>query len=165
MADWEIKKPLGQCYGTGEQFEDNQEYFAALVETDEGFQRRDYSVEYWQQNKPEVYCFWKSKMGSPEQKRKMFIDDDMLLAFFERLEKETDTEKINFRFVLTLILMRKRILKYDNSRMEDGKEIWTLKIKGRPGETAEVLNPNLTEDQVEQLSSQIGRIMQVDDFD
>ena len=36
MADWEIKKSLGQCFGTDEVFEVGQKYFAALVETAEG---------------------------------------------------------------------------------------------------------------------------------
>ncbi len=91
----------------------------------------------------------------------MFIDDDMLMAFFDRLGTETDPEKINFRFVLTLVLMRKRKLKYDNSRTEDGKEIWQLKVAAQQ-RTVEVVNPNLTEDKIEELSSQVGQILQVE---
>ena len=46
MADWEIKKPLGYCYGTDRKLGTGEEYFAALVETDDGFERRDFSVDY-----------------------------------------------------------------------------------------------------------------------
>jgi hypothetical protein len=67
--------------------------FSALVQAETGLERRDYSVEYWQQSKPEVYCFWKSKMGNPELKKKLFVDDDMLMAFFERLASETEPER------------------------------------------------------------------------
>ena len=31
-----------------------------------------------------------------------------------------------FRFVLGLILMRKRIIVYENTRYEEGKEIWSV---------------------------------------
>lgn len=161
MADWEIKKSLGQCYGSGRDFEIGQEYFAALVQTPEGFERRDYSQEFWEQQTPEVYCFWKTKMPDPEKKRQIFVDDEMLMTFFERLAEETDQEKINFRFVLTLVLMRKRKLKYDSSETKDGTEIWTLKVTGQD-RTVDVINPELAEDQIEQLSSQIGQILQVD---
>ena len=161
MAEWEIKKTLGECFGSGGVFEVGQEYFAALVESDQGLERRDYSVEYWDQNKPETYCFWKTKMADVEQKKKLFVDDEMLMAFFERLTEETAEEKINFRFVLTLILMRKRKLKYDSSRIEDGKEVWSLRVTGQDRHV-EVVNPNLTEEQIEQLSGQMGEIMQVD---
>jgi len=161
MVEWEINKPLGQCWGSGTKIEYGQEYFGALVETEEGLQRRDYCAEYWQNEKPDVFCFWKTKFPNPDQKKQIFVDDDMLMAFFERLEKETEPEKINFRFVLALILMRKRRLKYDETKIEDGNEIWRLRIVGDK-QIAEVVNPHLDEEQIEQLSSQIGQILQTD---
>jgi hypothetical protein len=161
MAEWEIEKTIGQCYGTGLKFEVGQEYFAALVETEQGFQRRDYSVEYWEENKPSVYCYWKTKMTVPGQKRKLFVDDDMLMTFFERLAEETDPERINFRFIITLVLMRRRRLKYNSSRIENGTELWTLRVTAQD-RTVEVVNPDLTEDKIEQLSCQISQILQVD---
>jgi hypothetical protein len=120
MDEWEIEKPLGQCWGSGRKIECGEEYFAALVETDEG------------------------------------------LPFFERLAEETEQEKINFRFVLTLILMRKRRLKYDSSKLEDDKDIWRLKVVGSDKEFADVINPHLDEGQIEQLSSQLSQILQVE---
>ena len=161
MADWEIQKTLGQCWETGKKFEPGCEYFAALAETEEGLQRRDYSVEFWQERKPQVYCFWKTKMGEEGKKKKLFVDDDMLMTFFERLSEETDPEKLNFRFVLTLVLMRKRILKYNSSRKDNGREIWQLRVTGQ-NRTVEVADPHLTEDKIEQLTAQVGLILQVD---
>lgn len=161
MAEWEIKKTLGQCCGTGREFRIDEEYFAALVETEKGLERRDFCAEYWETEKPDVYCFWKTRMPNPEQKKKVFVNDEMLMAFFDRLENETDEDKVNFRFVLTLILMRKRKLKYDACRIEDTQEIWTLKVTGQD-RTADVVNPHLTEDQIEGLSNQMGQILQTD---
>ncbi len=161
MDDWQIDKPLGQCYGTGRQIEPGREYFAALVEIENGFQRRDFSAEYWEQNKPDVYCYWKTKLPHPDQKKKLFVDDDMLTTFFERLENETDTEKVNFRFVITLVLMRRRRLKYDSSRTENDREIWRLRLTGTQ-EYVDVIKPDLDQQQIEQLASQIGQILQAD---
>ena len=161
MDEWEIDKPLGQCWGSGKKIEYGEEYFGALVETDEGLERRDFCADYWQEQKPDVFCYWKTKLPHPDQKKHIFVDDEMLMAFFERLGKETEQEKINFRFVLTLILMRKRRLKYDSSETRADKEIWRLRITGE-NQFVEVVNPHLDEEQIEQLSSQIGEILQVD---
>jgi hypothetical protein len=161
MDEWEIDKPLGQCYGTGRKIEHGQEYFAALVETPEGLRRRDFCADYWQQQKPDVFCYWKTKLPESGRKKQLFVDDQMLMAFFDRLANETEQEKLNFRFVLMLILMRKRLLKYDSSRTEDDKEIWRLRIVGEEKFT-EVVNPHLDEGQIEQLSSQLSDILQVD---
>ena len=161
MQEWEIDRPLGQCCGTGRKIEAGEEYFAALVETEDGLQRRDFCADYWQSKKPDVFCYWKSKLPKPDQKKQIFVDDEMLMAFFERLERESEQEKINFRFVLALVLMRKRRLKYDSSRVEDDKEVWRLRIAGEK-QFVDVVNPHLDEEQIEQLSSQIGEILQVE---
>ena len=161
MSELEIDKPLGQCYGTGKKIEYGEEYFGSLVETEQGLERRDFCTDYWQNENPDVFCFWKTKFPDPDQKKQIFVDDDMLMAFFERLEKETEQEKINFRFVLALILMRKRRLKYDDTKNDDGKEIWQLRVVGEK-HIVEVINPHLDEEQIEQLSSQIGQILHTD---
>jgi hypothetical protein len=163
MADWEIQKTLGRCWETDTVFEVDTEYYAALVDTAEGMERRDYSIEYWQEHKPEVFCFWKTKMVAEEDKKKknLFVDDDMLMTFFERLTEETDPEKVSFRFVLMLVLMRKRILKYKSSTVEGDSEKWLLRVTGQDREV-EVVDPKLTEDKIEQLTAQMGVILQVD---
>ena len=161
MDEWEIDKPLGQCSGSGKKIEYGEEYFAALVETDQGLARRDFCADYRQAKSPDVFCHWKTKLPRPDQKKHIFVDDEMLMAFFERLEQEREQEKINFRFVLALILMRKRRLKYDSSETQDNKEIWRLRVVGGK-ETVEVINPHLDEEQIKQLSSQLSEILQVD---
>ena len=161
MDEWEIDKPLGQCSGSGKKIEYGEEYFAALVETEEGLARRDFCADYWLAEKPDVFCYWKTRLPRPDEKKHIFVDDEMLMAFFERLERESEQEKINFRFVLALILMRKRRLKYDSSKVEGDKEIWRLRITANK-EFVEVINPHLDEEQIEQLTSQIGEILQTD---
>jgi hypothetical protein len=161
MADWEINRPLGQCCGSGKKIGCGEDYYGALVETEQGLVRRDFSDEYWEREKPPVFCFWKTKLAAPNEKKQLFVSDDMLMAFFERLAHETDPEKVNFRFVLALVLMRKRRLKYDGTKMDEGHETWCLRVAGDK-DLVEVVNPHLDENQIEVLTSQIGQILQAD---
>jgi len=161
MSEWEINRPLGQCSGTERKIEYGEEYFAALVETDQGLQRRDFCADYWESQKPDVFCYWRTKLPESGQKKQLFVNDQMLMAFFERLEKETEQEKIDFRFVLALILMRKRLLKYDATRNENDTEIWRLRIVGDKN-IVEVINPHLDEEKIEHLSGQISEILQTE---
>ena len=57
--------------------------------------------------------------------------------------------------------MRKRYFKYDETKNEDGNEIWRLRVVGEK-DFVEVTNPHLDEEQIEQLSSQLGEILQTD---
>ena len=162
MSDWEIARSAGECFGTGEQIEYGQEYFAALVESEEGLVRRDFCSDYWERQKPDVFCYWKTKLPESGKKKELFVDEEMLISFFERLAQETESEKVNFRFVLGLILMRKRRLKYDSTKIEGGNEIWRLRVVGGDRDFVEVLNPQLDEEEIADLSSQVGEILQVE---
>ncbi len=161
MSDWEIKKPLGCCSGSNKEILPGDEYFAALIETNQGLERHDYCKEYWQENHPEVFYFWKAIMPDPNQKKSIFIDDDTIMTFFNRLADEEDAEKINFRFVLCLMLMRKRRLKYVSSEVQDERELWLLNVAGEK-RTTQVVNPNLREEQIEELTDNLGQILQIE---
>jgi hypothetical protein len=161
MATWDIYKPSGECAATGTKIEFGDEYYGALVDSEEGLIRKDFCAAYWDQEKPDVYCHWKTRLPHPNQKKKVFVDDEMLMAFFDRLENDDDQERVNFRFVLALILMRKRRLKYDNSVIREGHEIWTLRVTGEKRQV-EVDNPHLDEAQIEQLSQQMSQVLNAD---
>jgi hypothetical protein len=97
-------------------------------------------------------------MPRAEQKKKVFVDDQVLCELFERLGSATEPNKLNFRFVLGLILMRKRMIVYEDTRVEDGREIWSVRFKGRD-DRLDLLNPKLDESQVHEVSTQLGQIL------
>ena len=97
-----------------------------------------------------MFSFWKTKIPEPSQKKKLFVDDSVLINLFERLAEEKEELKVNFRFVLSLILMRKRRLKYEDSRRDGTREIWSMRFV-RETETHDVFNPQLTEEQIQEV--------------
>jgi len=54
--------------------------------------------------------------------------------------------------------MRKKMLVYETSRVEDGKDIWVLHFKGRE-DKLDLLDPKLDEAQVSEVSQQLGQIL------
>ena len=159
MEQWEIQRSEGLCKGTGRKMEPGEEYYAALVDNKTCFERIDFCLEYWQDQQPEVFSFWKTRMPLPNQKKKLFVDDSVLINLFERLAEQTDPIKLNFRFVLALILMRKKILKYEDTSKEGGREIWKMRFV-RETKIHEVTNPNLDEEQIQQVSQELSTILQ-----
>src|SRR5258706_14007164 len=97
-------------------------------------------------------------MLGAEPKRRIFVDDEVLCALFERLADTAEPSKLNFRFVLGLILMRKRMLVYEGTRREGDREIWSMRFRGRE-DKLDLLNPHLTEEQVGDVSRQLGEIL------
>ena len=169
MAQWDVAKTLGVCAGCSQTLQPRQEYYAALVEETgnspeapeqqtNGFVRRDYCDACWERFAPEVFCFWKTHLPQPQEKQRLLVDDAVLLDIFERLAGTDERAKINFRFVLALILMRKRILKYRQTDYRNGQEFWVMG-QVREQTRHEVLNPNLDDAQIEEVSEQLSSIL------
>jgi hypothetical protein len=159
-AGYEVSRPHGKCLVTGVTIEPGTRFMAALRETPAGFERLDVSLDAWPTfDRKDVLAFWQTVMPSPQQTRKkLFVDDQVLCELFERLAQAVEPAKLNFRFVLGLILMRKRMIIYESSRVEDGREIWEVRFKGRE-QRLDLLNPQLDEQQVSEVSQQLGEIL------
>jgi hypothetical protein len=156
---YDVARPLGKCAVTGNAIEPGAKFMAALRETPAAFDRVDVSLEAWPQfDRTGLLAFWQTVMPRPEQRKKIFVDDQVLCELFERLGEATEPTKLNFRFVLGLILMRKRMLVYETSRTENDREIWSMRFKGRE-EKLDLVNPKIDEAQVQQVSEQLGEIL------
>jgi hypothetical protein len=119
----------------------------------------DVSLGAWERfDRAGVLAHWQTVMPRPEQKQKLFVDDQVLCELFERLGSTTDPSKLSFRFVLGLILMRKRMIIYESSSVQDSREIWLVRFKGRD-DRLELINPRLDEQQVLEVSQQLSEIL------
>ena len=132
---------------------------AALRETSLGFERVDISLPHWDKfDRKDLIAFWQTSMPRHEQKKKIFVDDGVLCELFDRLGSVTEPNKLSFRFVLGLILMRKRLLVYENTRHEQGRDIWCVRPKGRE-DKLDLVDPKLDEQQMMDVSKQLGEIL------
>ena len=157
---YDVPRPAGTCAVSGRTIEPGEKFFAVVRETPTGLERVDVCPEAWGQfDHRDVLGFWQTTMPRPEQKpKKLFVDDEVLGTLFERLADTGEPAKLNFRFVLGLILMRKRMLVYEETRYDGGREIWSVRFKGRE-DRLDLLNPKLDEQQVTEVSQQLGEIL------
>jgi hypothetical protein len=57
--------------------------------------------------------------------------------------------------------MRKRLLKYEQTVQQADQELWLMRLKGQD-QPQRVVNPQLGEEQIEQVSQQLGAILNED---
>jgi hypothetical protein len=126
----------------------------------------------------EMFSYWKTTVPVPQQQKKLLVDDTVLVDVFQRMEGKTEPQEVRFRFVLALILMRKRLLKYEGKEetawsepQADGgasapqrPEIWRMLPKatepgGGWGAPVQVVDPHLTAEQIAEVSQQLSAIL------
>ena len=158
---WELETSTGKCAATGRSLEEGEEYCTVLFEDGETFKRVDYSLEGWQGPPEGAFCHFKTRVPVKEKRKKLLVDNEVLVGFFHRLADETEPVRLQFRFVLALILMRKRLLRYDRSTVEDSQEIWQMTLT-HDQTTHQVINPRLTDSEIEGVSQQLSAILHGD---
>jgi hypothetical protein len=114
-----------------------------------------------------MFSFWRTTVPEPQQKKKLLVDDSVLMDVFQRMEGKSEPQEIRFRFVLALILMRKRLLKYEgmeelppvtDSMAPKPPETWRMLPKGTEA-PVHVINPHLTAEQITEVSQQLSAIL------
>lgn len=161
MADYDIAHLTGVCAETNRTLGPGEEFHAVLFETATGFERRDYSAEAWNGPPSGYFSHWKSRVPRKEEKRQLLVDPDTMTNLFLRLATHAEEVKQHFRFVLSLILMRKRILKYHETVQREGREFWKMQL-AQDQSIHEVLNPRMTDEQIEAVSRELGAILHGD---
>ncbi|HEX8914032.1 MAG TPA: hypothetical protein VF796_16915 [Humisphaera sp.] len=159
-GQWAVPKPGGVCGVSGRAIAPGERFMAAVRESPTGIERVDVAAEHWDAaDKTDMLASWHAVMPKGEEKKKLFVDDEVLCTLFERLADATEPAKVNFRFVLGLILMRKRLVLYDGTRHEpDGRDVWVVRMRGRQ-DTLELVDPKLNAEQTLEVSQQLGQVL------
>ncbi len=160
MADWEFGRTSGRCAVSGRELAEGEEFYAVLFDRNGTLERVDYSLGSWAGPPEGAFCFWRSRVPVREKKKVVWVDDDVLINLFVRLADEKDELKIRFRFVLALLLMRKRLLKYEQTMRDGDREHWQMRFVRDPsGGVHLVENPQLSDAQIEAISAQLRAIL------
>ncbi len=161
QQQWEVEPAVGRCASTGRPIEEGEEFYSVLFEDGDSFKRADYCLDSWEKPPEGAFCHFKSRVPVKEKKKQLLVNNDVLTSFFMRLEEETEAVRVQFRFVIALMLMRKRILRYEGSVVEDAAEVWEMTLT-RDHSKHRVVNPRLTDDQIEGVSKQLSAILHED---
>jgi hypothetical protein len=154
--EYQIQPNTRRCAVTGRELQPGERYFAALIEAGDQFARRDYSAEAWQGPPAGAFSFWCGRVPPPEEKARPRFDDDLLVECFHRLDGQTDPGRVNFRYVVALLLVRRRRFKLEVGAESAG----TITVRcARTGERYAVTNPQLSEDEMLQVQDEVFQVL------
>lgn len=154
MIDYQIQPSTRRCTVTGRDLKPGDKVYSVLLQEEGRLVRKDFSAEAWQGPPTGAFSFWVSKVIAPESKRRLPINDDLLLDFFQQLEGQSEPAKVNVRYVLALLLMRRRRLRFEETTAEAGQEILVLHCS-RTGDSYRVANPGLTAGELEAVQQDV----------
>ena len=160
-TDWTIQGRSHVCAVTGRQFEDGEYFYTLLYYEKAEFRREDVCEEAFKARNENLqpFSFWRSKYEPAavvvETVSKQTAED-LLRKYME----ENEPALANARYILALMLERKRILKEREVKRNEDGALTRVYEHAKTGEVFVIPDPELRLDQVaevqQQVASQLG---------
>lgn len=158
IQDWRIKTRSHQCQKSGRPFDDGEIIFTALFESpdDDGrFDRRDFCADAWDDARRESppFSFWRSTYEPPaaDPPRPEVVAREGAESLLRRLIDEDQTTTENARYILAVMLERKKLLRETDARETADGGLLRIYEHAKTGEVLIVADPQLHLDEVEQI--------------
>jgi len=120
--DYEVQHSARCCSSTGREFAPGETYYSVLVAEDAETRRYDYAAEAWRGPPAEAIGWWKSQIPDRKAAKKHWAPNDVMLDFWDELADQP--EKQDMRYVLTLLLIRRRVLRMEEEKHnQEGQEV------------------------------------------
>ena len=154
MQDYNVK-PVGRtCAATGKDLVPGSLCHSVLVEKDGVMMRLDYSQEGWNPAPAGRLAHWRCEVPEQAVGAKKTLDVDELMRQFEQFSEEASPAHDKFRYVLALLLLQRRRLRLEGTKVIDDQEF--LEVTGLRGEgTFLVPDQQLDDAEIQEMQAAI----------
>ena len=157
MTDYEIGRFTRRCAATNRELRPGEAFYSALIEAEGEVRRLDFSAAGWKGPPEGTVGWWKSRLPDDENRAPAPTPQEALEQYFDHLE--TDPEKFDVRYVLALLMVRRRMWRLESiEKDEHGQE--TLMLFSQQGDVprrALVVDP--PDERIQQIQEELDRLL------
>jgi len=125
MLDFDVQRSTRRCAKTDRELKPGEMFYSVLLPKGGDVVRSDFCEEAWEGPPAEAVGWWKSQLPKPNSQKMHWAPNDVMLFYFEQLEQQP--EKADVRYVLALLLVRRRIVRLEETETdESGREVMVL---------------------------------------
>jgi hypothetical protein len=128
--DYEVQHSSRRCSITGREFAPGETYYSAIVAEGANVIRHDYAADAWQGPPADALGWWKAQIPARSETKKRWAPNDVMLQFWDELAAQP--ERQDMRYVLTLLLVRRRVFRLEEEKLdEQGREVMVVECPRR----------------------------------
>jgi len=162
MPTWSIRKQAEACAACSEAFPEGQSLYSLLRASEEGLERQDLCGACFgaraEEEAAQDLFFWRTRR-QPELRRGLAVDFDAVEGLFLALEGRAERKLAELRYLLALLLMRKKRLKLVRILRRADAEGMVMR-RPRRDEALEVLVFDLDAERMAELREDLARIFE-----
>jgi hypothetical protein len=153
VLDFDVRRCTRRCHASDRELQPGEEFYSVLVPRGSEVVRQDFAAGSWQGPPEHNIGWWKSQMPEAGAVKVKMAPPEVLLDYFEQLEQISDKEDV--RYVMALLLVRKRLAKWEQTETnEDGTRTMLLDC-ARTGQQYRVLERDPAPEQVLQMRDEL----------
>ena len=159
MTDYHLAAPGRVCAASGRELKPGERFVSVLLDEPGGLTRRDFAPDGWTAPPPNAMAYWRGVVPTTDTPRRPAFNEAILFDCFDHLAGATEPNKVHFRYVVGLLLMRRKKLKFEDAkRTTDGGEVLVVRDT-RTGRRVEVPDPRLGEAEITAGQDEVFRVL------
>jgi hypothetical protein len=156
--DYDLKRCTRQCAATERELAPGETFYSELVAEGAELVRYDYCEASWHGPHEKAIGWWKSQMPGSEKRPKRWAPNEVMLQFFDELAAEPSRQEM--LYVLGLLLVRRRVMRLEESELdEEGRETMVL-FCPRRDETYRVPVAPPNEQRTDEIQQELARLLE-----
>jgi hypothetical protein len=156
--EYEVQHGGRRCAKTGREFAPGETFYSLLLAEGAELKRLDYAADAWEGAPEDAVGWWKSMVPDRAAARRHWAPNDVMLDFWDRLADEPD--KQDMRYVLTLLLIRRRVFRLEEERRGPGGEEVLVVCCPRREATYEVPSAMPTAERIEEIQAELAKLLE-----
>lgn len=153
MLDFDVRRCTRRCHASDRELQPGEQFYSVLIPQGSDVVRHDYAASVWQGPPEKTIGWWKSQMPDEGARKLKMAPPDVLIDYFEQLDQFA--EKAEVRYVMALLLVRKRIARWEQTVTEENGQRYMLLDCPRTGQQYRVLECDPAPEQVLELRNEL----------
>ena len=157
LDGYKVNRCTRQCYSLQRPLREGEWYYSVVLPCDDDFERRDYSAEAWEGPPEDTIGWWKNRMPIADQRKLVLAPKEVLIDLLRQMSDFP--ERAKSRYLLALMLMRKKIVK-ESTSSECSSEEDTLRVEVLDdGSVIEVPVCSISRSESDQLRDELNELL------
>lgn len=163
QLDFEIQRSTRRCAATDRPLEPGDVCYSVLEVRGADVVRKDFAESAWTGPPAEAFGWWKSRVPEPHIRKIRLAPNEVLLELFDQLAEQLENE--DMRYVLALLLVRRRVLRLDGPALPAAKpspadNVQTMTVFCPVREASYEVTVALPSDErIEEIQQQLGELL------
>ncbi|MEO8351553.1 MAG: hypothetical protein ABI680_07470 [Chthoniobacteraceae bacterium] len=156
--EWTIQSRTHACAVTTREFSEGETFYTLLFDEKSGYRREDLSEQAFKDrpaDAPPPFSFWRTKYTPPAPPPHETLGKASAEDLLRHYMAEDTPQHTNARYLLAVMLERKRILKEVETKRADDGSLTRIYEHAKSGEVFVIPDPQLRLDQLAEVQAEV----------